>query len=106
MSVSHPDSLRYLLDGEEPLDCSYDEQTDILYLWRGETPGEAVSLTSVEGHLARLDPGSGEIVGFTIFDFRRRWQNADETHIKVTVPRVGLDDRETTEARELELVPA
>ena len=32
MSVSHPDSLRYLLDGEEEvLGSSYDEQADIRY---------------------------------------------------------------------------
>jgi Protein of unknown function (DUF2283) len=107
MSVSHPDRLSYLLGGEEELGASYDEQADILYLWRGDAPVPAVSLTSEEGHLIRFDPKSYELVGITIFDFCRDWQQADPvSHIPVTIPSLGLKKGETTEPQRLELVPA
>ena len=108
MSVSHPDNLNYLLDGEEKLGASYDEQADILYLWRGDEPKEAVSLNSEEGFLVRLDPESYEILGFTIFDFCRRWQADDHvrTTLHVTIPSLGFRGGETSEPHEHQLVPA
>jgi hypothetical protein len=108
MSVSHPDKLNYLLDGEEKLSASYDEQADVLYLWRGRKPQEAVTLNSDEGYLVRLDPETYSIVGFTIFDFCRRWQEDDgkTTKITVTVPSLGFRGGETSEPQTHELVPA
>lgn len=107
MSVSHPDSLRYLLDGTEPLGASYDEQADVLYLWRGAEPQEAVTLNSDEGFLVRLDPESYAIVGFTIFDFCRRWQEDDRktTRLTVTIPSLGVRGA-TSEPQTHELVQA
>jgi len=107
MPVSHPDKLKYLLDGEEKLGSSYDEQADILYLWRGEGPRHAISLTSSEGHLVRLDPGSAEILGFTIFDFCARWQEEGHTVIPINVPGYDLGSGvERTAPRSLQLTPA
>lgn len=108
MSVSHPDNLNYLLDGEEQLGASYDEQADVLYLWRGDEPREAFTLNSEEGYLVRLDPESFEIVGFTIFDFCRRWQEDDHTitTLRVTVPSLGVRGGHTSEPHTHELVPA
>src|SRR6266496_1997470 len=106
MSVSHPDNLNYLLDGEERLGASYDEQADILYLWRGEESQEAVTLNSEEGYLVRLNPESYEIVGFTIFDFCRRWQEDDHktTRLTVTIPSLGFRGGKTSEPQKHELV--
>ncbi len=75
MPVSHPDKLNYLFN-DEPLGAEYDEQADILYLWRGDPTGDLL-LTTAEGHLVRIDPETAEIVGFTIFDFCSRWQAED-----------------------------
>lgn len=107
MSVSHPDNLNFLLDGQERLGASYDEQTDVLYLWRGEKSSEAVTLNSEEGFLVRLDPETYQIVGFSIFDFCRRWQQDDHksTTLTVTIPSMGFRG-ETSERQQHELVPA
>jgi uncharacterized protein YuzE len=107
MSVSHPDRLAYLLDGKEQLSASYDEQADILYLWRGDAPREAVTLNSEEGYLVRLDPDTYKVVGFTIFDFCRRWQEDDHqaTRLTVTIPSFGFRSGKTTKPRKHELAP-
>ena len=107
MSVSHPDGLSYLLDVKEVLGSSYDEVADVLYLWRSEKPAEGVSLTSEEGHLVRFDPESFELVGFTIYDFHRRWQEDDpHTTLVVTVPSLGRQRGEVSKPQKHELVPA
>ena len=106
MPASHPDNPHYLLNGKEELGADYDEQADILYLWRGEGPRDAVSLTSNEGHLVRLDPDSAEIVGFTIFDFSARWQDEGHTVIPINIPGYDLGRGvERTAPRSLELTP-
>jgi hypothetical protein len=105
MSVSHPDSLHFSLDTGEALKGSYDEQADILYLWLGKKPREAISVTSNEGHLVRLDPESYEVVGFTIFDFCRRWQDDDPGgQFPVTLPSLGESGGEITEAQTFALL--
>ena len=57
----------FVLDGKERLSAIHDKLGDVLYLWRGEKARPAVSIESQEGHLARIDPDTGELVGFTIF---------------------------------------
>lgn len=104
MSISHPVEMNFTLDGE-PLGCSYDEQADILYLWRGKKAKPAVSLTSVEGHLIRIDDATGEIVGFTVFDFSRACQ-PEGPPLLFTVPTVNTGDDDLTQGRVLELVHA
>ena len=107
MPVSHPDELKYLMDGEEALGASFDEAADILYLWRGDGPRHAISLTSSEGHLVRLDPETAEIVGFTIFDFCARWQEEGHTVIPINVPAFAFGGGVArTAPRSLQLTPA
>lgn len=111
MSVSHPERLKFRITATEPgelegpLNSSYDEQADILYLWLGRKPREAISVTSIEGHLIRLDPDSHEVVGLTIFDFCRRWQEDDPGGgFQVTIPNLGESEGGVTAAKQLELV--
>jgi uncharacterized protein YuzE len=107
MSEFHPDSLSFRLDGiDEPLGSSYDEQADILYLWRGDAPRPAISIASVQGHLIRLDQETGEIVGFTIFDFSTEFPAPGES-LQLEMPSIRIGSGDTaTEASVLELVPA
>jgi hypothetical protein len=102
------DRCEFLLDGNERLGARYDDFADVLYLWRGVESRPGISIPANEGHLVRIDPESGELVGFTIFG----WEGELKGHgpIIVTVPAVALDD-EAPEAVEshthsLELVPA
>lgn len=68
MSVSDR-SWRFVLDEDEELGYDYDEAGDILYLWRGDQPSEAISFETPEGHLLRVDENTLEIVGITLFDW-------------------------------------
>lgn len=110
MSVSHPDEMSFGVRDESgeaaSLAASYDEKADILYLWTGEAPREAISVTCDEGHLVRLDPVTYEVVGFTIFDFRLRWQaeSLAAGELKVSLPSLGEHEGLIARARELELV--
>ena len=108
MSGSHSiDEYIFILDDDEELGASHDEEADVLYLWRGDAPREAMSIESREGHLVRVDPDTGEIVGFTIFGWDG--QLRDKGEFTVTAPAIARDS-EKTEAREhvlkRELVPA
>ncbi len=99
MSESRFASRRYYLEGpegREPLGASYDEHADVLYLWRGKKPVEAVSLPTDDGILVRLDPKTGELVGLTLLDFDVFW--ADKERIEIDVPAVGRSESEATAA--------
>jgi uncharacterized protein YuzE len=87
MSESHSESPNLLLDGVEPLTARYDDEADVLYLWRGDEPAEGVGLTTDEGIVILFDPEDGEIVGFTLTDWGTRW--AEQEVIEITVPAVG-----------------
>jgi hypothetical protein len=87
MSESHSEIGSFALDGTEPLGARYDDEADVLYLWRGAEPSEGVGVTSDEGIVILFDPANGEIVGFTLLDWRAKWGEADE--IEITVPTVG-----------------
>jgi hypothetical protein len=97
---------RFRLDGDEPLGFEYDDEADFLYLWRGAAPREAIGLTTPEGHVVRLDEESGELVGFTIFNWLRVW--ADQgTPLELDVPDLEAAQGTLASSRhELELVPA
>jgi uncharacterized protein YuzE len=66
-----------VLEDRITLNCEYDRDADILYAWVGETPSEAVTYETDEGHLVRLDPDTRQFVGVTIFDYEARWKGTD-----------------------------
>lgn len=98
---------RFRLDGEEPLGFDYDDEADVLYLWRGDGPREAIGLTTPDGHVVRLDEETGEIVGFTVFNWVRVWA-AHGTPLEIDVPDLEAAQGTLTKSsrHELELVPA
>jgi hypothetical protein len=106
LSESRLAGLSYYLEGpegREPLHASYDEDADVLYLWRGERPVEALSLETDEGPIVRLDLESGELCGVTLIDWNVMW--AKKKRIELHVPSVGASERaaatEKPVAREL-----
>ena len=92
MSASPIAGRSFLLDGRERLGASYDEDADVLYLWRGAAPAEAISLTTEDGLVVRFDPATGEILGFTILDWAARWQAHE--HIDFHLPPLGEHESE------------
>jgi uncharacterized protein YuzE len=74
--------MTFRLDGV-PLSAEYDKEQDVLYLWTGEKPREAVTYETEDGHLVRLDPETREFVGVTILDFQARWAETGEIRLQV-----------------------
>lgn len=107
MFAFSPDSASFLLDGEERLCFDYDEQADILYLWRGEAPRPAISLTTDDGIVIRFDELSGEVVGFTVINWVKNWASHGAS-VEINVPDLELPEghRAHGERHELELVCA
>ena len=62
--------------------CDYDAPNDVLYLSIGR-PREAVTWESPEGHLVRLDPETGALLGLTILQLKSRIARGD---VRVTLP--------------------
>ena len=96
MSESPLAGLSYFLEGpegREPLGASYDENADVLYLWRGEKPAEALSLATDEGPIVRLDMETGEVTGVTLLDWKAMWSR--KKRIEFFVPVVGASERDT-----------
>jgi hypothetical protein len=93
-------------DGREILGASYDDEADVLYLWRGPEPVEAISFTTDEGPVVRLQPDTGELVGFTILDWAARWRQEEriEFHLPVFGESQDAEDAEEPETRSLVLV--
>jgi uncharacterized protein YuzE len=87
MSESHFENRNFVLDGHEPLTARYDDEADVLYLWRGDEAAEGIGLTTDEGIVILVDPEDGEVVGFTLLDWAARW--ADKESIDITIPAVG-----------------
>jgi len=101
MSVSAPGSFNLTLDGR-PLSSEYDQEADILYLWVGREPQEAISVTSNEGHLVRLDPETYDVVGLTVFE-ASEVLNQPGTEFVVSLPSLG-EEGEITEPTSFALV--
>lgn len=59
------------MDKGKTLTYHYDRGEDILYVSLGEF-SSSVCVEQGNGLLVRLDPDSGEVVGFTILDFALR----------------------------------
>jgi hypothetical protein len=93
LSESPLTGLSYFLEspeGREPLRSDYDEDADVLYLWRGQRPAEALSLATDEGPIARLDILTGELTGVTLMDWKAMW--AREKRIEFRLPAVGASE--------------
>jgi hypothetical protein len=65
--------MTLVLKTQIKLNYEYDQDDDTLYAWVGESPGEAITYETDEGHLVRLDPETREFVGVTIFDYHAKW---------------------------------
>jgi uncharacterized protein YuzE len=70
----------------------FDKQADVLYVTQGEPRADADSEEVGEGIVARFDPVTREVVGFTILNFLKRTEQG--------LPAVVLPFR-----AELSLVP-
>jgi uncharacterized protein YuzE len=55
----------------EELNYHYDREEDILYVTLGDSDS-ALCIEQGNGFLVRIDPESGEVVGFTVIDFSLR----------------------------------
>ena len=97
---------KFRLDGAELLGHSYNDEADVLYLWRGVAPREAIGLTTPEGHVIRIDEATGEIVGFTIFNWGSVWSRTGRP-LEIDVPSLDAAERTIAASRhELTLVAA
>jgi len=56
------------MDKARTLDYHYDSEEDILYVTLGDSDS-ALCIEQGEGFLVRIEPESGEVVGFTVIDF-------------------------------------
>jgi uncharacterized protein YuzE len=50
----------------------FDKEADVLYVSKGNPKADVESEEVGDGIIARLDPVTGEIVGFTILNFLKR----------------------------------
>jgi uncharacterized protein YuzE len=50
----------------------FDKEADILYVSQGEPRPDADSQEVAEGVIARFDPATREVIGFTILNFLKR----------------------------------
>lgn len=60
----------------EALQYFYDSGADVLYVSKGEPRADADSDEVGEGIIARFDPATHEVVGFTILNFLKRAEKA------------------------------
>ena len=58
----------------DALQYFYDSKADVLYVSKGEPRADADSDEVDEGVVARFDPETREIVGYTILNFLKRSQ--------------------------------
>ncbi|MBI3304698.1 MAG: DUF2283 domain-containing protein [Deltaproteobacteria bacterium] len=56
----------------EALQYFYDSEADVLYVSKGEPRVDADSDEVGEGIIARFDPATHEVVGFTVLNFLKR----------------------------------
>lgn len=56
----------------KPLQYFFDKEADVLYLSQGEPRADAESEEVGDGIVARFDPVTREVVGFTILNFLKR----------------------------------
>jgi uncharacterized protein YuzE len=56
----------------QPLQYWFDKEADILYVSKGPPRADLASDEVEDGVIARLDPETHEVVGFTILNFLKR----------------------------------
>lgn len=61
------------------LNYFYDQEADILYVSKGSPSQKDISNEINEGVIARIDPKTHKIRGFTILNFAARSKRASET---------------------------
>jgi hypothetical protein len=83
-------------EGSEDLGASYDEHADVLYLWRGTKSAEAISMSTTDGIIVRVDPKTGTLIGVTLLDFRACW--SEKTRIELRLPAFGGSESEAPAA--------
>ena len=59
------------MDKGKTLNYHYDREEDILHVTLGDSDS-ALCIEQGDGFLVRIDPESGEVVGFTVIDFSLR----------------------------------
>jgi len=62
-----------MAEKELELKISYDPKGDVLYCSFGD-PREAISTETDDGVIIRLDPNTEDVVGVTVLDFSKRFQ--------------------------------
>lgn len=67
----------------DTLQYSYDAEADVLYVSKGDPRADADSDEVEEGIIARFDPVTHEVTGFTILNFLKR---AGKTLPTLTLP--------------------
>ena len=78
--------------------CEYDARNDVLYLSIGR-PREAITWESPEGHLVRLDPDTGALLGLTILHLKSRIGRGD---VRVTLPSLPSTKSERSVGKNIE----
>lgn len=66
---------------KEKLQYFFDREADILYVSQGPPRAEAESEEVGDGVIARLDPQTHEVIGFTVLNFLKR----SDQHLPTTV---------------------
>ena len=61
----------------------YDAEADVMYFSKGEPSEDAISREMGDDVVARLNPQTGETIGFTILNFMKR---AKEKTMSVSLP--------------------
>ncbi len=74
------------MDKAQALILDYDDEEDILYV-SFKMSREAVCIEQENGVLIRVQPETGEIVGYTIIDFLGKFSSPARQPIRVELPQ-------------------
>jgi len=55
---------------------NYDAEADVLYISFGN-PGKAEGIDIGDGTILRVNPDTGEVIGITLLDFKRRAESKE-----------------------------
>jgi hypothetical protein len=77
---------------DEPLnniEINYDPKNDVMYCSFGK-PTDAISVERSEGVFARLDPETNKVVGLTIVNFLRRFEQHPGENVSLSLAAVPV----------------